>query len=259
MFFNLNLLSNKQLILFLYLLNSKKINFLSKNNKFLYFTNFNYKFYVQYNAIVNTSLLINNDYLFNFIQLNTNKNPTSNLTIQNNWLLAKYLNQLSYYYLGVNLNWILVDLKKSLKNNFFKKLWYIIYKKKLLRMLYGKKKKTISWFLQLYKLKDPQGLISLVQNKLYNTRLKRHKKIFFLLGFFFRILFLLKNKKDSLKGCTLFFKGKLGKKGSVRKSKFFIKIGNTSLTNKDLRINYKTYIIVTITGVVGCGISIFYK
>ena len=68
----------------------------------------------------------------------------------------------------------------------------------------------------------------------------------------------MKKKKDSLKGCSLFFKGKLGKKGSVRKSKFFVKIGNVSLTNKSLRINYKTYVVITITGVIGCGISIFY-
>lgn len=114
------------------------------------------------------------------------------------------------------------------------------------------------WFLQLYKLKDVQGFINLIQKKLYNAKLKRHKRIFYLVGFFLEFFFN-ERKKNSIQGCSLFFKGKLGKKGSVRKSKFFVKVGVNSLTNKSLRINYKTYIVTTMTGVIGCGISIFYK
>ena len=72
------------------------------------------------------------------------------------------------------------------------------------------------------------------------------------------MLFINKEPKNSLKGCSLFFKGKLGKKGSVRKSKFFFKYGNISLTNKNLRLTYRSYTITTITGVIGCHISIYY-
>ena len=111
----------------------------------------------------------------------------------------------------------------------------------------------------MYKLKDPQGIIFIIQNILTKARLKKHKKLFFLIGYFFKILFLNKEQKNSLKGFSLFFKGKLGKKGSVRKSKFFVKYGLGSLTNKKLRLTYRTYIIITITGVVGCNICLFYQ
>jgi hypothetical protein len=46
-----------------------------------------------------------------------------------------------------------------------------------------------------------------------------------------------------IKGFSFFFKGKLGKKGSVKKKKFFVKQGKISLTNKNLRTNYSNYII----------------
>ena len=182
------------------------------------------------------------------------------LTINDQWLFYIYLKNLSYYYLNVNLNWKFVDLETvSLNKNFLLKLWYKIYKKKFFGIFYGKKKTTLSWFLQLYKLKDPQGMIFIIQNLLFRSRLKKHKKLFFLVGSFFKMLFLYKDPKDSLKGCSLFFKGKLGKKGSVRKSKFFFKSGKISLTNKSLRINYRNYEIITITGVVGCNICVFYQ
>lgn len=175
------------------------------------------------------------------------------------WLLNIYLKNLSYYYLNINLSWRFVNIIKTVNKDFLNKLWYKFYKKKYFGILYGKKKKTISWFLQLYKLKDPQGVIFLIQKILFKANLKKHKRFFFLIGAFFKALFINKEKKNSLKGFTLFFKGKLGKKGSVRKTKFFVKYGLGSLTNKGLRINYRSYIIITITGVVGCNICLFYK
>ena len=56
----------------------------------------------------------------------------------------------------------------------------------------------------------------------------------------------------------IFFKGKLGKKGSVRKSKYFAKKGEVSYSTKSLKVNYKTFHFGTLTGVVGGGLSIFY-
>ena len=256
---NTNINFNKKLFLYLYtfiLINKKIIN---KNKNYLYFTIFFYNYSFNNNNLnikLDNKMLID---LIDFTTLNSNKNTQYNITLQYDWLLVNYLKQLSYYYLGIKLNWTFVNLKNSLNNDFFKKFWYIFYKKKIFKIWHGKKKTTLFWFLQLYKLKDVQGFINLIQKKLYNAKLKRHKRIFYLVGFFFRILFLMKEKKNSLQGCSLFFKGKLGKKGSVRKSKFFVKVGVNSLTNKSLRINYKTYIIITITGVIGCGISIFYK
>ena len=61
-----------------------------------------------------------------------------------------------------------------------------------------------------------------------------------------------------LKGYTVFFKGKLARKGSVRKSVFFYKYGQVSKTNKFLRVSYRQFLVYTETGVVGCYISLFY-
>lgn len=182
------------------------------------------------------------------------------LSVRDQWLLNIFFKNLSYYYLNIDLQWRFINiLNTSTSKSFLLKLWYKIYKKKFFGIFYGKKKKTLSWFLQLYKLKDPQGIIFIIQNILTKARLKRHKKLFFLIGYFFKILFLNKEQKNSLKGFSLFFKGKLGKKGSVRKSKFFVKYGLGSLTNKKLRLTYRTYVIITITGVVGCNICLFYQ
>lgn len=181
------------------------------------------------------------------------------LSVTNQWLLNIFFKNLSYYYLNIDLNWRFINiLNTSTNKSFLLKLWYKIYKKKIFKIFYGNKKKTLSWFLQLYKLKDPQGIIFIIQNILTKARLKQHKKLFYLIGRFFKILFINKEQKNSLRGFTLFFKGKLGKKGSVRKSKFFVKYGLGSLTNKKLRLTYRTYVIITITGVVGCNICLFY-
>ena len=254
---NNNINFNKKLLIYLYTFTLINIKTTHKYKNYSYLVIFLYNHILNSNNLnANLTNLIG---LIDFTSLGTNKNTQRSIILQYDWLLVNYLKQLSYYYLGIKLNWVFVNLKCSLNNDFYKKFWYIFYKKKIFKIWYGKKKFTLFWFLQLYKLKDVQGFINLIQKKLYNAKLKRHKRIFYLVGFFFRILFLMKEKKNSLQGCSLFFKGKLGKKGSVRKSKFFVKVGVNSLTNKSLRINYKTYIIITITGVIGCGISIFYK
>ena len=60
---------------------------------------------------------------------------------------------------------------------------------------------------------------------------------------FLKLWYLKVAKLKKLKGYSLFFKGKLGKKGSVRKAKFLAKKGLVSFTNKSLRVNYRTYFI----------------
>jgi hypothetical protein len=67
------------------------------------------------------------------------------------------------------------------------------------------------------------------------------------------------SREFKIKGYSAFFKGKLGKKGSVRKSIFFIKKGLTGLSNNSLRFNHRRFIIITETGVIGCGVSIFFN
>ena len=239
------------------LINNNKINILIKKKtpKYLYpntcFKINKKKIYYKVNNVNLLNLLYSNS-VSNLVDKKHN-------SIDTKWLLKLYLKNISYYYLNINMSWRFVNIINTVNKDFLNKLWYKIYKKKFFGILYGKKKKTITWFLQLYKLKDPQGLIFIIQKLLIKANLKKHRRFFFLVGAFFKILFLVKEKKNSLQGCSLFFKGKLGKKGSVRKSKFFVKYGLGSFTNKNLRVNYKTYVIITITGVVGCNISLFYQ
>ena len=88
--------------------------------------------------------------------------------------------------------------------------------------------------------------------------LKYHKRLFITLGFIFSYYldFLYPSKK--LKGYRLYFRGKLGRKGSVKKSTIFFYGGKISYSNKSLKYNYKHFLIPTETGVVGCYISLFF-
>lgn len=88
--------------------------------------------------------------------------------------------------------------------------------------------------------------------------LKYHKRLFISLNsiFSYYLDFLYPDKK--LKGYRLYFRGKLGKKGSVKKSTVFFSGGKISYTNKSLRYNYKYFLIPTETGVIGCYISLFF-
>jgi hypothetical protein len=61
-----------------------------------------------------------------------------------------------------------------------------------------------------------------------------------------------------IKGYSLYFKGKLGKAGSVRKRVLYFKGGLNSLSDINLRLDYRKFIIMTITGVVGGCVSIFF-
>lgn len=73
-----------------------------------------------------------------------------------------------------------------------------------------------------------------------------------------QVWFISLNKKLKIKGYSIFFKGKLGKVGSVRKSVFFFRNGLCSLSNNSLRFNQKRFVIITVTGVVGVCINIFF-
>lgn len=101
------------------------------------YKNYSYPVIFLYNHILNSNNLnvnlTNLIGLIDFTSLGTNKNTQRSIILQYDWLLVNYLKQLSYYYLGIKLNWVFVNLKCSLKNDFYKKFWYIFYKKKYLK------------------------------------------------------------------------------------------------------------------------------
>lgn len=64
--------------------------------------------------------------------------------------------------------------------------------------------------------------------------------------------------KGHCAGYRLYFKGKLGRKGSVKKTVFYAKLGKHSYTNKNLRFNYRRFLVPTETGIIGCYFGVFY-
>lgn len=178
--------------------------------------------------------------------------------LTNSWLWSCYFGNLIKSFTGYKTEWLFLNISKVAKHGKFYVIWYKCYRKYRIRTLYIQKNIFLIWFIQLTFFKDVRGLLPFFQKLLINTHLKKHKKIFFIIRNFFKVWFKWSKKYQDVKGFSLFFKGKLGRKGSVRKMKFFSKQGVVSYTNKQLRVNYENYIVWTHTGVVGCGISVFF-
>ena len=170
-----------------------------------------------------------------------------------------YLQLYIWNFSGYNFSWYFLNFDKSIKNSPFVFWWYQINSYKIFKNFFHKKKFFYYNILNLFFFKKPFRLVRIISEIISLAPLKRHKKHFYqvkkILSTIFRIL---KNNGCFL-GYSIFFKGKLGRKGSVKKSTFFYKLGRVSITNKSLRINYKKYLIHTETGVVGCGISMFFN
>ena len=174
------------------------------------------------------------------------------------WLFSKYLSEIGYSFLGFSTEWFFFNALEMTQHSEIKFLWKKFYRKHRLRELYGKHTSTGEWIIQFMLLKDPTKFIVVVRALILKTILKRHKRVFFFINKLLKFFYINLAKFKKIKGYSLFFKGKLGKKGSVRKAKFFSKKGLISFTNKNLRVNYRTYYVWTYTGVIGGGISVFF-
>lgn len=174
------------------------------------------------------------------------------------WLWQYYLKTVVGSFTGFQTNWNFLNVQTITSTDKFALLWHHLYSKRYLGKFYTDKSSFLTWITQLTYFKDPRGLIFFVKKLLLNTQLKHHRRVFFFLNKLLSYWYVKAVKLRLIKGYSLFFKGKLGKKGSVRKSKFFAKKGLVSFTKKTLRVNYKVYYIWTHTGVIGAGISIFY-
>lgn len=87
---------------------------------------------------------------------------------------------------------------------------------------------------------------------------KRHRRYFNLIGLFLQNIWKLGNERLLLKGFFLFFKGKLGRGGSVRKKVMYFRAGQHSFSTLSLRYNYRRFIIRTQSGVVGGQFALFF-
>ncbi len=182
----------------------------------------------------------------------------NNKYMSNVWLSHVYFRSLMQTMTGFYTNWQFMNINTFADRDDFALLWYRIYNRYRLGRLYTSRGTFFAWFVQLTYFKDPKFLIVFIKKVLLNSHLKHHRRMFSFINKFLKLWYLKVAKLKKLKGYSLFFKGKLGKKGSVRKAKFFAKKGLVSFTNKSLRVNYRTYFIWTHTGVIGAGISIFY-
>lgn len=179
-------------------------------------------------------------------------------TLTNSWSWALLFKNLAYNFTKYKTEWLFLDVSTLAKNGKFYIVWYKCYRKYKIKSMYMNKETFIIWFMQLSYFKDVRGVLPIFKKMLLKTHLKKHKKIFFIIRTFFRVWFYWAKKYQNVKGFSLFFKGKLGRKGSVRKLKFFSKQGLVSFTNKQLRVNYENYTVWTHTGVIGCCVSIFF-
>lgn len=184
--------------------------------------------------------------------------PINTKYMSNVWLANLYFRSLMHTMTGFYTNWQFMNINTLADRDEFAVLWYRIYKRYRLGKLYTTRGTFFAWFVQLTYFKDPKFLIVFIKKILLNSHLKHHRRMFSFINKFLKLWYLKVAKLKKVKGYSLFFKGKLGKKGSVRKAKFFAKRGLVSFTNKSLRVNYRTYFIWTHTGVIGAGISVFY-
>lgn len=182
----------------------------------------------------------------------------TNNTWEKSWLFSTLLGKFMYFYTQFQSSWVFTDI--SIRNLKDKRLrsWLEWKNSPSLKNLKLSKYRLIKLFFFLTYIKDPSELIKISIRLLLNTHLKKHKRVFSVIRNILSTWYLINMRGFKILGYSLFFKGKLAKKGSVKKTKFFSKKGRVSFTNKNLRVNYKTYIIWTFTGSIGAGISIFF-
>ena len=174
------------------------------------------------------------------------------------WWYKFYLSAVTQQYTMFKSRWVLLDCSTLiLKGNYFH-VYKALYNKHYLQKFYCKRDKFLFWFTKLTVFKDLTSFVSMMLKWLFNSPLKKHKRIFVLINKFLKIWYEALEEFKKIRGYCIFFKGKLGKKGSVRKSKYFAKKGEVSYSTKSLKVNYKTFHFGTLTGVVGGGLSVFY-
>lgn len=192
-------------------------------------------------------------YSFFYIQNNSMRSSYSHL-----YLLSVYLSFFLKTYTSVQLHWQFLNLNIKPKNKLIYMVWRKTYKKQFLRNFF-----CSSWFylyllIKIFFFRDVSLFSTLCSKIIKRYHLKKHKRLFKLTGDILNSFLELNSEKKYLRGFRLYFKGKLGRKGSVRKSTFYMNKGQISFTNKMLRYNYKHFLIPTETGVVGCYMAIFF-
>ena len=179
-------------------------------------------------------------------------------TLTNYFWFLSYLQLYLVNYTGYKFNWQFVNIMKTIKNSFFILWWHKLYSDKVLKSFYSTKINFFYILTNIIFFKNIDFFVKIVQKILINTPIKKHKKHFYQVKSILSFIFKLLRPRNKMLGYSIFFKGKLGRKGSVKKSSFFYKFGRVSLANKSLRVNYRKFLVYTETGVIGCCIHLFF-
>lgn len=183
-----------------------------------------------------------------------NLNKTYKTIYWISWLLKSYL----YDFINNSIYWKFVNISITNHYKIFIKFWKTTFKKSLLKNF-----KTSAWYhyyilVQFYFTRSIADFSKLVQLILNKSGLKKHKRLFYLAGNILIDYFVFLQSIKRIEGFNIYFKGKLGRKGSVKKSTIYIHRGKKSLSSKSLKYSYRNFLVFTETGVVGCYFSIFF-
>ena len=168
--------------------------------------------------------------------------------------LSKYISN----YIGAKIEWQFLNINIKKNNKDFLKVWRKTYKKYLLKFFFISPWYYLYVLIKLFFIREITDFINLFKHSIENINIRYHKKFFYYLGTLFKVYYKVLKRYKRIKGFRIYFKGKLGRKGSVRKSTIYIKEGKISFSEKNLKFNYKYFLVPTETGVVGCYFSIFF-
>ena len=172
--------------------------------------------------------------------------------------ISNLMSLTSYYYTGFSINWSFINIHQSTTRNKYKYILQRIRNRRELRFLNLSRRGCYNFLVQLVIMKDPMAFIKVLQHIFFDNPVKKHRRLFLKIRFFLKVWYFICKKKKTLKGYSFFVKGKLGKKGSVKKRKIYIKKDLVSYTNKELRVNSKNFILWTDTGCIGANFSLFF-
>lgn len=172
--------------------------------------------------------------------------------------VSLYLTRYLKNFINYKIYWQFANLNLIKKKSHIYLLWRHTFRNFLVKEGFLQRWHYFYLLIQLLFFKNPKMLTKLLTRFISKINIKLHKRYFRFVNKLLYVFYKYLYKKNLFHGYKLYFKGKLGKKGSVKKSTIRYTVGRTSFTNKSLRFNYNQFLIYTNTGVIGGYLAIFY-
>jgi hypothetical protein len=103
-----------------------------------------------------------------------------------------------------------------------------------------------------------KGFLTAILNLFYQLPFMQHRTAVYLLQRLLIESLRYFTHKSSIRGCLLWFKGKISRRGGSRKIKLLIKMGQYRIQCDEERADWENHIIKTLAGAVGLHISLVY-